>query len=99
MKAYRVEVRLSKQEDGLWRAEIPLMPGSFVDAPTIHEALNEIQEVAAMFIDLLEEEGRTVLRPISPAADESLDAILPVIVEEYAIRRPGRRSRRSASAS
>lgn len=50
MQTYQVEVSLSKQEDGLWRAEVPALPGCFVDADTVDEAISGIQEGIQLFI-------------------------------------------------
>jgi len=92
MKAYRVEVRLSKQEDGLWRAEVPALPGCFVDGETVSGVLRDIQEVAAMFIDLYQEEGRRL--PDALKWDESVVEMvtLPILPEEHEFKKPTRRS-------
>ena len=46
---YNVPVTVSKQEDGLWRATVPGIPGCWVDCPTLELALAEIHEVFALF--------------------------------------------------
>ena len=49
-QTYQVEVVLSTQEDGLWRAEVPALPGCFADEETIEQALEDIQEGIRLFI-------------------------------------------------
>ena len=97
MDSYSIEVRLSKQEDGLWRAEVPAMQGCFVDGPKLDEVLRDIQEVAAMFIDIELERGG-VSEAVKPCAVEGMTLRLPVIVSEHSFRRVGKaRSRRKAA--
>ena len=57
MQTYEVEVSISQQEDGLWRAETPALPGRFVDADTLEEAIQDIQEVIRLFIASYEKHG------------------------------------------
>ncbi len=61
-KQYQVKVTLGRQEDGLWRADVPSLPGCFVDAPTVAEAIADIQEVIAMALDDLNEQNVTLAR-------------------------------------
>ena len=99
MDSYSIEVKLSKQEDGLWRAEVPAMQGCFVDGPKLHEVLRDIQDVAAMFIDLQQERG-AVSEAAKPCAVEGITLRLPVIVSEHSFRRVGKaRSRRKPATS
>jgi predicted RNase H-like HicB family nuclease len=62
---YQVQVSIGRQEDGLWRVEVPDLHGCWVDAPTLAQALSEIQEVIAMVIDYSNEQGWS--RPSSVA--------------------------------
>ena len=96
MKAYNVEVRISKQEDGLWRAEAPALPGCFVDGETVKDVLRDIQEVAAMAIDFFLEEGR-LPSAISEIRPEDSRLHVPVVIEEYRFRRPSRPTRGTAA--
>jgi predicted RNase H-like HicB family nuclease len=91
MKAYEVEVKLSRQEDGLWRAEVPLLPGCFVDGETIKDVLRDIQEVSAMALDIrLEDDSLpSEIRGMNP---EGATYKLPVVIGEHAIRRFGRKA-------
>jgi predicted RNase H-like HicB family nuclease len=99
MKAYHVEVKLSRQEDGLWRAQVPELQGCWVDAPTIAEALRDVQEVAAMFIDLLDEEGRPLPDSVKVVKSHPARATLVVIPQEHALKRPAGRTRAQTSIS
>lgn len=99
MKAYSIDVELSEQSDGLWRAQVAELPGCFVDAPTVAEALRDVQEAAAMFIDLCIEEGRPV-----PASVKAIKADLPrsklvIVPEQHTFKRPANRSQARTSIS
>ena len=97
MDSYSIEVRISKQEDGLWRAEVPAMQGCFVDGPKLDEVLRDIQEVAAMFIDIELERGE-LPETVKPSVVEGSTLRLPVIVSEHSFRRVGKpRSRRKSA--
>lgn len=50
MAAYLFPITVSIQEDGLYRAECPLLQGCWVDAATLEEALADIQEVIRLSI-------------------------------------------------
>jgi predicted RNase H-like HicB family nuclease len=82
MKAYKVDVRLSKQEDGLWRAEVPALPGCFVDGPTMSGVLSDIQEVAALAIDFFREKG-SLPAAITLANPIGMSVAIPVLVDEH----------------
>ena len=96
MRTFNVNVRVSKQEDGLWRAEVPGLDGCFADASTLQEALNSIQEVTAMFIDLFGELEKDLPTSVSATTDAEFDARLPVRVEEHRIVRKSPRRTKSA---
>jgi predicted RNase H-like HicB family nuclease len=98
MDSYSIEVKLSRQEDALWRAEVSALQGCFVDGPKLHEVLRDTQEVAAMVIDLELERGE-VPQSLEPSAVEGLILRLPVIVSEHSFRRVGNARSRSKSAS
>jgi predicted RNase H-like HicB family nuclease len=98
MDSYSIEVKLSKQEDGLWRAEVPALQGCFVDGVKLHEVLRDIQDVAAMFIDIELERGE-VSRPVKSGVVEGMTLRLPVIVSEHSFRRVGKSRPRSKSAT
>jgi predicted RNase H-like HicB family nuclease len=93
---YDVQVRIGRQEDGLWRVEVPGLAGCWVDAPTLAVALSEIQEVIAMTIDVIEEEGGKLPKTIRPRDVAPETASLPVIVREHHFSRPKPPKRSSA---
>ncbi len=98
--AHLLAARLSRQEDGLWRVEVPALPGAFVDAPTVEQALSEIQEVAAMVIDLYQEEQRSLPPEVRPIVDLPAALSLPVVVAEHSFRRiTNRKKLRGSSRS
>lgn len=70
MQTYQVDVTLSKQEDGLWRLEVPALPGCFVDSETIEQALEDIQEGIRLFIASYRKAGDS-LPPELRAVDTS----------------------------
>jgi len=94
MKAFHIEVELSKQEDGLWRAEVPGIQGCWVDAETVKQALEDIQEVAVMILDLMEENHEPIPPAVSPTEDAAFSARIPVVVGEHPfVRRTPRRAK------
>ena len=76
-----------RQDDGLWRAEVLSIPGCFVDANTIHEAISDIQESAAMMLDLIIEQGAILPDGVNIAPDDSFDFSLPLVIEEHTFER------------
>lgn len=84
---YQVEIQISRQEDGLWRVEVPGLHGCFVDAPTLAEAIADIQEVIAMAVDDSNEQGWTLPPSVEPLANEPERAVLPVLIQEYGFAR------------
>lgn len=91
--AYILEAEISRQEDGLWRLEIPTLPGVWVDSPTIERALSEIQEIAAMTIDLYIEEGRPLPTGIVGVEELPARATVPVVIAEHHFTRMGPKNR------
>ena len=79
---YQVPLEITKQEDGLWRIEAPSLPGCFVDEPTLAEALYQIHEVVAMFIDLNQEEGRPLPDAVTETGTPVLHVTIPVAPDE-----------------
>ena len=75
---YHVPLEISKQGDGLWRVKVPSLPGCFVDEPTLADALYEIHEVIAMFIDIHQEEGRTLPDEIKEITTLPIQATIQV---------------------
>jgi predicted RNase H-like HicB family nuclease len=59
MKSYVFKVEL-EEEDGVWSAVVPAMPGCAVDADSPEEALEAIRELAQIFVESLLEDGRPI---------------------------------------
>ena len=95
MNAYTFEVKLSKQEDGLWRAEVPALPGCFVDANTIELAVQGIQACAAMALDVYKEIGEPLPKKVGVGLDLPFKFSLPVVIEEHPMKRLTRSGRRA----
>ena len=98
---YQVPLKINKQEDGLWRIEAPSLPGCFVDEPTLAEALYQIHEVVAMFVDLNREEGHPLSHEVKVSRTLPLYASIPVApdeVEFYRVLPNGDRVPSSAGA-
>ena len=94
MRAYNVDVKLERQEDGLWRATVPGLQGCWVDAPTMEQAIGDIQEAVAMFIDFLEEKGEGLPSSVQSTDEMTFTAKIPVNVGAYQFSRPARRSKK-----
>jgi predicted RNase H-like HicB family nuclease len=87
MSAYTFEVKLSKQEDDLWRAEAPALPGCFVDADTVKLAVQGIQETVAMALDVYKEIGEPLPSRVGIGLDLPFKSSLPVVIEEHPMKR------------
>ncbi len=87
MLYHQVHIEITKQEDGLYRAEVPYLQGCWVDEPTLAEAISEIQEVIAMMIDIYQEDGKPLPQEISTQEALPLKATIPVAVSEHKFRR------------
>ena len=94
---YQAQVSIGRQEDGLWRAEVRDLQGCWVDAPTLAEALSEIQEVIAMVIDYSNEQGWPLPASVTPLTTEPAVAHLPVILDEHGSTQKASHSRRARS--
>jgi predicted RNase H-like HicB family nuclease len=75
---YQVPLRVSKQEDGLWRVEVPDLRGCFVDAPSLEDAISQIQEPIRMFLELYKKEGLPLPQGVSVIDSLPLSASIPV---------------------
>ncbi len=60
----KFKVRLEKDEDGLYVATVPALPGCISQGKTEKEALNNIKEAIELHISMLAEDGI----PITPPA-------------------------------
>ena len=84
---YQVPLKVTKQEDGLWRVEAPSLPGCFVDEPTLAEALYQMHEVVAMFLDLNQEERCPLPDEVKVCRTLPLYATIPVAPDEIEFHR------------
>ena len=48
----RLEVRLYQDEDGIWIAEVPAIPGCGSDGPTRDEALHNVRDAAELCLEV-----------------------------------------------
>lgn len=92
---YQVEVQIGKQEDGLWRVEVPGLQGCWVDAPTLAEAIADIQEVIAMVVDYENEQGWQLPGSVTALEGEPVRAVLPILISEHKFTRPKPRRART----
>ena len=69
MKSYVFRVEL-EEEDGVWSAVVPALPGCAVDGGSIEESLEAIREAAQAYVEILLEDGKPI-----PADDISASAI------------------------
>lgn len=91
---YQVPLKISKQEDGLWRVESPHLKGCWVDAATLEQALGEIHEVIAMVVDVYQEKGWPLPEEVQTTEALPLTAVIPVAVSEHKFRRVADRAHR-----
>ncbi|HEX5140947.1 MAG TPA: type II toxin-antitoxin system HicB family antitoxin [Dehalococcoidia bacterium] len=56
-RRYRVE--LCYEDDGLWSAVVPALPGCALNAESRKEAFDSMQECAQAFVDVLSQGGKT----------------------------------------
>jgi len=67
VSAYPIEVYWS-DEDGAWIAVAPDLPHCASHGPTPHEAVAEVEEAIAAWIEIAESTGREIPRPSLRAA-------------------------------
>jgi predicted RNase H-like HicB family nuclease len=67
VSAYPIEVYWS-DEDGAWIAVAPDLPHCASHGPTPHEAVAEVEEAIAGWLDVAESTGREIPRPSLRAA-------------------------------
>ena len=57
MKTLIIRVKLTQEEDGRWSVLVPDLPGCYTWADTREQALANIQEAAALYIETLKDDG------------------------------------------
>jgi predicted RNase H-like HicB family nuclease len=90
---YQVPIQITKQEDDLWRVEVPVLQGCWVDAETVEQGIHDIQEVIDMTLDFYLKEGWPLPSGIAPVAKEPFFGALPIAMDEYVFKRPPARPR------
>lgn len=61
----KYRVTISQDEDGIYVAEVPSLPGCITQGKTRAEALRAIQEATAAYIESLKQHDEPVPPPIS----------------------------------
>ncbi len=64
----KFRVRIEQDEDGVFVAEVPSLPGCVSQGSTREEAVHNVQEAIAAYLDSLKAHGE----PIPPSIDEEV---------------------------
>ena len=64
----RYRVHIQQDEDGIFVAEVPSLPGCLSQGRTREEAVANVREAMAAYLESLEEHGE----PIPPPIDEEI---------------------------
>jgi predicted RNase H-like HicB family nuclease len=64
----KFRVRIERDEDGVFVAEVPSLPGCVTQGSTREEALRNVQEAIAVYLESLKAHGD----PIPPSIDEEV---------------------------
>ncbi len=64
----RYRVHIQQDEDGVFVAEVPSLPGCLSQGRTREEAVANVREAMAAYVESLEEHGE----PIPPPIDEEI---------------------------
>ena len=68
MNSFKFRVLVEQDEDGIFVAEVPALPGCITQGSTRKEALANVQEAMELYIESLEAHGD----PIPPAITEEI---------------------------
>lgn len=63
--AMKFRVLINPDEDGVFVAEVPTLPGCISQGATREEAVQNIREAIALYLESLEEHGEPVPPPIT----------------------------------
>ncbi len=85
---YQAKITVTKQEDGLWRLQVPGMKGAWVDAPSLEQGFSEIQEAIAMMLKYYLEREWPLPESITGVEGPPHEATIPIILNEYYPRQP-----------
>jgi predicted RNase H-like HicB family nuclease len=61
----RYRVLIEQDEDGVFVADVPSLPGCVTQGATREEALSNVREAIALYLESLEEHGDPVPPPIT----------------------------------
>jgi predicted RNase H-like HicB family nuclease len=61
----KYRVLIERDEDGVYVATVPSLPGCISDGPTREVALENVREAIALYIESLKEHGDPIPPPIS----------------------------------
>ncbi len=61
----KFRVLIEQDEEGVFIAEVPALPGCLSDGSTRHEALVRIREAVALYLESLEAHGDPIPPPIT----------------------------------
>jgi predicted RNase H-like HicB family nuclease len=61
----RFRVLVEQDEDGVYVAEVPSLPGCLSDGRTREEALRNVREAIALYLESLEAHGEPIPPPIT----------------------------------
>ena len=68
---YRISLKpLTAEDGGGWLAKVPELPGCMSDGDTPQEAVENVMDAIACWIEAAEEDGRTVPTPVGAEAAE-----------------------------
>ncbi len=67
------QVVLYQDEDGIWIAEVPSLPGCHSDGDTKQAALDNIRDAIATWIEYLREQGEPI--PTDPGTADVTDVV------------------------
>lgn len=70
----RYTVVLERDEDGIYTATVPALPGCISDGPTVEETLRNIREAVQAYMEDLKEDGENIPNDIEIIASVELDA-------------------------
>ena len=69
----RYRVLIEQDEDGVYIAEVPILPGCLSQGKTRSEAIDNIKEAIAGYLESLEAHGE----PVPPSITEEVVEVLP----------------------
>lgn len=70
----RYTVVLERDEDGVYVATVPALPGCIADGNTVEEAMKNAREAIRAYIEDLREDGEDIPNDIEIIASVELDA-------------------------